>query len=44
MNTPPRRRRQRKTAYSLQETLLLLMVDIGVLSSLLFTVVQWFRS
>lgn len=44
MSPPPKRRLFRKSAYSLHETLLLVLVDAGVLSSVVFIIVQWVRS
>jgi|GEM_PF-2720163 len=44
MNTPPKRRWFGRSAYSIHETLLLLVVDASVLTTLVFSVVQWVRS
>ncbi len=43
MNTPPKRRWLRRSAYSVHETFLLVLVDAGVLTTLVFSVVQWVR-
>lgn len=45
MSPPPNRRRLfRTSAYSIHETLLLVLVDAGVLTSLVFSVVLWLRT
>jgi hypothetical protein len=44
MSIPPQRRWFRTSAYSLHETLLLVLVDAGVLTSLVVSLVLWLRT